>query len=139
MNSWQSITIEFQLSTEDELIDAAPSESPFVIKNGQHSMPDFLLDRLLVLNAGQVFYFEIDPELGFGKINKDLVIEMSKEKVPDSIRSLTKGDIVEMKDPDKKLRKFRVIKSDENQIVLDGNNPLAGQKLYFEGRVVEKI
>jgi FKBP-type peptidyl-prolyl cis-trans isomerase 2 len=132
------MTLEFTLSTEDEIWDAATAERPFRLTKTDSKIPEFLMSRLELLGKGEKFSWTLSPELAFGKVNKDLKIELDLLKVPEKMKSLEVGDYCEFVGPDKKLRPFKIVLKDSEKILLDGNSPLAGQIIFFEGCVLDK-
>jgi FKBP-type peptidyl-prolyl cis-trans isomerase SlyD len=135
--TWDYLDIAFELSTVDEIVDGATQDRPLRVFKEKRDIPDFLKERIWSLKPGSEFRFELEPELCFGKVNQDLKIEIEVPKMPERFRSLNEGDILEMKGPDKKLRPFRIIQKSASHIVVDGNHPLAGQRLSFEGLIVK--
>ena len=79
---------------------------------------------------------QIDPERAYGAINKEMIISVPKNMVPENVEvgqtlggTLKNGQEVP----------FMVKEVTDSDILLDANHPLAGETLVFDIEVLEVI
>lgn len=130
------ILLAYTLSTEDEILETTEGREPLQLKLGTGRMHPAIESCLMGLRIGEEFNRVIHHSLAFGERNHDLRISMKREGLPPSAKNLQMGDAFEGPGPDRKMHLFRVIRADEESFTIDGNHPLAGIDLHFEGRVV---
>lgn len=91
------------------------------------------------LSAGDPFQISIPAKEAYGEEQDELFIEFPKDHfIVDGEydeEMLAEGEIIPMESPDGEVIEGVVCEVKLNSIVLDFNHPLAGENLYFEGRV----
>lgn len=130
------VRIEYDLSTEDEIYETTEATGPLEFELGQGRLHPAIERCLVGLRAGDPFDRLIDHSLAFGERNPDLRITLKRENLPERVRNLQLGDSFEGPGPDRKMHLFRVIRADDESYTIDGNHPLAGIDLHFQGRVL---
>lgn len=138
-NKHRQVVIEYTLGTEDEILEATPIGRPLKIELGSGVLHPGLEARLESLKAGEEFSIRLDPNLGFGGVNPELIVKMNRQKLPESLRSLKVGDAFEAPGPDGKKKIFRVTLDENGGLTLDANHPYAGLDLIFEGKVLQVL
>jgi FKBP-type peptidyl-prolyl cis-trans isomerase SlyD len=131
------VRLDYEISSEDLLIDSTAPSGPLELIIGSGRLHPVIESRLIGLESGARFEIVLDPEVGFGAYDNNLRIQVAKRKLPEKVRDLPQGGSFESFGPDNKKRLFRILRSDETTLVMDGNHPLAGRTLYLEGQVLE--
>lgn len=102
-----------------------------VLTHGSGEYLPGLSEGLHNLKAGEKRQIFLSAPQAYGYYDLNLVIEVSRKKLPQGSR-LKIGDKISIHTRDKKLRTFRVIQKNSRTLTLDGNHPLAGQDLIFD-------
>lgn len=133
------VWIEYELTTDHELIDATPEGRPLEVVMGEGQLHPVIERNFLRRRSGESFTLSLDPSLGFGDTDPNLELTIAKKKLPEAFRSLAAGDFFEAPGPDKKLRRFRVLANEGERLRVDGNHPLAGKILHLKARILKII
>ena len=64
----------------------------------------------------------------YGELRKDLVVEVSKDKVPENVEVGQMLQTMTQQGP----MNVMVKEVNETNVILDANHPLAGKKLFFD-------
>jgi FKBP-type peptidyl-prolyl cis-trans isomerase 2 len=105
----------------------------FEIGSGQ-IIPGF--ERALIgKQAGDKITVNIEPAQAYGEYNQELLVEVSKDRVPEDIQE---GMQLQAMSPENENEVTTVVvsKVSEDKVVLDANHPLAGKELVFDIEVV---
>lgn len=92
--------------------------------------------------VGDTFDIVLEPQDAFGEYNPKEVQSVSRDEFPDDFE-LEVGLFIELvsadaQDADEDEGVIYWIKEfGEKEVLIDGNHPLAGKKLHFQGEVVE--
>jgi peptidylprolyl isomerase len=78
----------------------------------------------------------IAKEEAYGEVNESLFQKISKSQLPEDIKPEVGMGLVGS-NADGQQQQFRVAKVEADDIILDGNHPLAGQDLIFDLELVE--
>ncbi|MBS1984839.1 MAG: FKBP-type peptidyl-prolyl cis-trans isomerase [Bdellovibrionales bacterium] len=133
------LSLHYTLSTEDEIFDTTEGLEPLQIRLGTGRLNAVVESCLLGLREGEEFYRVLDPSITFGERNSELRMTLDRAGLPERVKNLQVGDSFEGPGPDRKVHIFRVIRANELSFTVDGNHPLAGIPLIFEGRVLKII
>ncbi len=103
----------------------------FEIGSGQ-IIPGFE-NSLIGKNVGDKVVANVSPEEGYGLVNEEFFVKVSKDRMPSEIQvgqelqaSTEQGDTIVF-----------VKEIHEDHVIVDGNHPLAGKDLVFEIEVLE--
>ncbi len=116
---------------EGEAIDDA-SELLFVF--GYGALLPAVEEQLDGARQGERRTFSLPPERAFGRRNPKAVVEVDREDFPEDVAP---GDRFEAEADDGRPVLLQVLDVTPDAVVLDGNHPLAGQRLRFELEVLE--
>ena len=105
---------------------------PLVATLGQGQLIPGFESGLLEMSEGENKTIEIEPDQAYGLFREDLIDEVTKDKVPETVQP---GDMLQAWTP-QGPRPVKVLEVKEETVVLDANHPLAGQKLIFELELV---
>ena len=129
------VTIHFTVSTTDGTqIDTSRDGDPMVVLQGSNYLIKGLEDELEGKQAGDSFSLDVPPELAYGERHDTLV-----QMVP---KSMFEGMEVEVgmtfrATTDDGEQSVMVIDETDDEIVVDGNHPLAGVTLNFDVEVMD--
>jgi FKBP-type peptidyl-prolyl cis-trans isomerase SlyD len=140
------VTVNYYLtaskgSATEELIEQTSVEDPFIFLYGFGGvLPDFE-GNLNGKQKGDKFDFRIGFEKGYGKIEKDYVVEIDRStfevdgKFDDERIKLNQE--VEMNDQDGNPLVGKVLQITDKIVEMDFNHPLAGHDLHFIGEILD--
>ena len=129
------VTLHFTVSTTDGTqIDTSRDAEPMVVLQGSHYLIKGLEDALENKQAGDTFNMDIEPALAYGERHDELV-----QMVP---KSMFEGMEVEVgmtfrATTDEGEQSVMIIDETDDEVVVDGNHPLAGVTLNFDVEVLE--
>jgi len=131
------VSIEFRLTNEKgQLLDSSPPGETLQYLHGAAGILPELERHLAGKQAGDAFDITIPPERGFGDRLANLVeiIPIGNWSEPEK---LAIGTPVTRTDPAGGTQNYLVTGLDAEKVTVDGNHPLAGMTLRFQGRIVE--
>jgi FKBP-type peptidyl-prolyl cis-trans isomerase SlyD len=127
-----SVRLAYRVFDADgEAIDDA-SELLFVF--GYGALLPAIEEQLDGAREGERLSFNLPPERAFGRRNPKAVIEVDREDFPEDVAA---GDRFEADADDGRPVLLQVLDVTPEAVVLDGNHPLAGQRLRFDIEVLE--
>jgi len=130
----QVVSIHYTLTeVGGDLIDSSAEGDPLVFLFGHGQIIAGLEEGLLGKNVGDKFKIEIPPEEAYGVTEKEAVITVPISVFED--RSLLEvGAQLEL-DTEGGPAVVTVVEVGEENVILDGNHPLAGMTLSFDVEV----
>ena len=117
---------------EGEALHDAPDALSLVI--GYGGLLPAIEERLEGMREGDERNVELSPERAFGRRNPRAVVEVDKSDFPPDVAP---GDRFDAEGEDGRPVLLQVLDVTEDTVVLDGNHPLAGQRVRFEIAVGE--
>lgn len=140
------VAVDYHLSSSkngqpENLIEQTSEEHPFVFLFGSGSLlPDFETN-MAGKSAGDPFDFRISAENGYGLLQEDYIVNISKDAfiVDDKFDDarVKVGNELEMNDADGNILVGMVTEITDAHVTMDFNHPLAGHDLHFVGRILE--
>jgi FKBP-type peptidyl-prolyl cis-trans isomerase SlyD len=130
------VTLSYKLySTAGELIEET-SEPIAYLHGGHHGIFPKIEDALAEKRAGDTCSVTLEPEDAFGEYDADLVRIEAQDRFPKDVKvgmqfEDTTGE------GEEEIRVFTVTDVAAGQVVVDGNHPLAGQRLRFDCTVLD--
>jgi FKBP-type peptidyl-prolyl cis-trans isomerase 2 len=112
------------------LSDTAPLECVF----GYGALLPALEEKLAGLREGERRSVWLKPDEAFGPRDPEDVLEVDRADFPEDVAP---GDAFEAEGEDGRRVLLQVLDVSEELVVLDGNHPLAGQRVCFEVEVLE--
>jgi FKBP-type peptidyl-prolyl cis-trans isomerase SlyD len=129
------VTLHYTVSTNDGTqLDSSVDKEPLVVLLGRRFLIEGLEDALVGKNKGDKFDLSVEPEKAYGERVDALV-----QQVP---RSMFEGMDVEVgmsfraTTPEGE-QSVIIIETTEDEVVVDGNHPLAGIPLNFDVEVID--
>lgn len=138
------ITLTYDLNvgdgSETELMEQATVDKPMEFIFGANMMLDAFEKEIEGLEQGSEFSFHISPEESYGDYNDEQVVELPKNifEIEGKIdtKVLFEGNVIPMMDSSGSRLMGSVVSIDEEKVTMDFNHPLAGEKMYFTGKVL---
>ena len=120
-----TITVNYTGRLEDGTIfDSSLNEGrePLTSTLGQGQLIQGFEQGLIDMIIGETKTIEIEPENAYGSYNPDMTTIVGRNQVPETLQGNTpNGPII-----------VKVIEVTDENVTLDANHPLAGQKLIFD-------
>lgn len=140
----KQVKVEYKLRLESfdgELVEETRENEPEVFVVGDDSMLDIFEKQLIGKEAGEDFSIEISAQDAFGDYDPEALIEFTEEEfyelVGEDEGDFELGAYFPMEDDDGNQYDGFITEMEENRIVIDFNHPLAGENLFFTGKVIE--
>lgn len=140
----KKVTIEYELRLESftgELVEETRPNEPEIFTVGDDAMLDIFEDQLIGKEADEDFKIEIAAEQAFGDYDPDALIEFTEEEfhelVGDDEGDFELGAYFPMEDDDGNHYDGFITEMEEDRIVVDFNHPLAGETLFFTGKILD--
>ncbi len=132
-----SVKVQYVGSLEDGTVfGSSTREDPFEFTIGEQGVLPAFEKAVIGMKVGETTSIELSPEEAYGPYRRELVFSVRREEMPAQI-SVEVGKILHIRFNDGN-RAFATIKDvTEDEIILDGNDPLAGRKLFFEITLLE--
>ncbi len=138
------VTLSYALRLNEEkgeLIQEVKPEKPFVHLFGAGSLLPAFENNLDGLEAGDDFGFYLASEDAYGNQSDEAIIELEKNifeiegKIDEEMVAV--GKMLTMQDQNGNPLEGRILAIKDKKIIMDFNHPLAGENLYFSGKVIE--
>ncbi|WP_260963291.1 FKBP-type peptidyl-prolyl cis-trans isomerase [Pseudomonas citri] len=133
----KAVSIDYTLTNDaGEVIDSSAGGAPLVYLHGAGNIIQGLEKALEGKTAGDELNVTVEPEDAYGEYSAELVSTLN--------RSLFEGvDVLEVgmqfhaSAPDGQMQIVTIRDLDGDDVTVDGNHPLAGQRLNFKVKVVD--
>ncbi|MCK4664144.1 MAG: FKBP-type peptidyl-prolyl cis-trans isomerase [Bacteroidales bacterium] len=136
------VSVIYELKYDDEngeIIEKRPFGEPMTFIFGSGKLLKDFEANLEGLEIGNDFSFKLTSEQAYGSVSKEAIVELPKNMfiVDGKLREdlLKKGSRIPMKDNSGNRIDGTVIEVNKNHIKMDFNHPLAGEDLFFRGKV----
>lgn len=131
------ITFHYTLTNQaGETIDTSrDSQEAFGYLEGAGQIIPGLEKALALLSVGDTRKIEVEAQDAYGEHDKNLIVEVTKDKLPNPTQ-VAIDDQFQANGPNGEILMFRVIEMNGDQVKLDGNHPLAGEKLIFDVEIM---
>jgi peptidylprolyl isomerase len=132
-----TVTIEFVIRLDDgSVVGEAGKKNKLKFTLGEGKLLKGLEENILGMEKGERKNIVLTPGEGYGEYNKELVLRLDREKIPDDVE-LKVGRTIQYQNRDGERVNFVVNALDEKTVTLDGNHPLAGLDLTYEVELVD--
>lgn len=128
------ISMNYTLTdTTGNVLDASQGQ-PLEYLQGHGNIIPGLERELEGLAAGEKKKVTVQPADGYGNHNPDLLFQIPLEQFGG--QTPQSGMMVQLQSPDGQAMMATIVKTEEGQVTLDANHPLAGQVLNFDIEIV---
>lgn len=135
------ISLSYELKVDGETVETVGSESPLQFLYGSGNLLPKFEENLDGLKLNENFEFQLVAPDAYGDIKKEAIVEVPLRafEVDGQIDGelLREGNQVPMLDQQGNRLNGRIMSFDEEFVTMDFNHPLAGNALYFNGRIEE--
>jgi len=122
--------------SDGHVFDSSEGKEPLEFTLGQGQLISGFEKGLIDMKVNEKKTITIPKEEAYGEINKDLIQEVEKAKLPQDITPEVGMGLVSKSKEGEEMN-LVVIEVKADSIVIDGNHPLAGKDLIFDLAVVE--
>lgn len=133
-------SLTYTLKIDDELIEKTDSANPLTFLVGVGAMIPGFERQLLGKEEGDHYDFMVTPEEGYGSVDPDAVVDLSKEVfvVNGQLQEdmLVEGNSIPMQDQDGQQLTGIVREVGSDTVKIDFNHQLAGKTLHFTGEII---
>lgn len=140
--SMVTLTYDLRLDNENgEMVEQATIEKPLQFLYGAGVMLPKFESQLAGLREGEPFNIKLNVNEAYGEVNEDAVVELPKHvflvdgNFDDELIKV--GNTVPMMSSNGQRLNGLVLEVNDENVKMDFNHPLAGEDLYFAGKVVE--
>jgi len=131
------VTIDYTLTDEDgTVLDSSRGGEPLAYLHGAGSIIAGLEEALEGLSAGDSVDVTVLPEKGYGERNDELRQAVPRDRF-ETDDEIEVGMMFHSPTPDGGMRVVRVVDVAPDQVIIDGNHPLAGMTLNFAVTITE--
>jgi FKBP-type peptidyl-prolyl cis-trans isomerase SlyD len=128
-------TIHFTVCSSDGTqIDTSRNSEPMVFLHGSHFLIQGLEDELEGKTIGDKFVIDVVPELAYGERYEALVQSVPQSMFEDVDVNVGMTFRASTDDGEQSVM---IIDINEEEVIVDGNHPLAGLTLNFDVEVLE--
>jgi peptidylprolyl isomerase len=134
---WDNVKIHYTgYRSDNSIFDSTTAREPLLIQIGSELLIQGLEDALVGMAIGEVKRIVVNPEDGYGEIDKDLIISVNRKEVFGDL-DVKVGQIIELPNDEVGLLTLKVIEVQDKKVLLDGNHELAGETLTFDLELME--
>ena len=131
------VSIHYTLTNGDgEELDSSIGQDPLVYLHGAGNIIPGLESALAGGSAGDKLEVTVAPEDGYGEVDQDLIRKVPREAFA-GVERVEPGMQFQTQSPSGQVMRVTVRESNDQEVLIDANHPLAGQTLYFSVTVEE--
>lgn len=130
------VAIDYTLSNDEgEVLDSSEGAQPLAYLHGAANIIPGLEQALTGKSAGDELEVSVEPELAYGEYSLELVATLNRSMF-EGVDELLPGMQFHASAPDGGMQIVTIRDVDGDDVTVDGNHPLAGQRLNFKVKVV---
>lgn len=144
IGKYKMVTLTYDLRIDDEngeLVESATLENPLQFLYGAGMMLPKFETELVGLKTDDPFKIKLGSTDAYGEVNNDAIVELPKSVflVNGEFDSelIQEGNTVPMMSSNGQRLNGLVLEVTDETVKMDFNHPLAGEDLFFTGKVVE--
>lgn len=143
IGKYAMVTLTYDLRVDDEngeMVEQATVEQPLQFLYGAGAMLPKFESQLAGLREGEPFTIKLGKNDAYGDVNEDAVVDLPKHvflvngKFDDELVKL--GNTVPMMSSNGQRLNGLVLEVNDDIVTMDFNHPLAGEDLFFAGKVL---
>lgn len=132
----KAVSIDYTLTNDDgEVLDSSVGGAPLVYLHGAGNIIPGLEKALEGKAAGDDVKVTVDPEEAYGEFNAELIAVLGRNMF-EGVDELEVGMQFHASGPDGSMQIVTIKALEGDEVTVDGNHPLAGERLTFEVKVV---
>ena len=144
IGKYKMVTLTYDLRIDDangELVEQATTEQPLEFLYGAGMMLPKFESELIGLKQDDPFTIKIGSTEAYGSVNNDAIVELPKNVFlvngEFDAELISVGNTVPMMSSNGQRLNGLVLEVNDEIVKMDFNHPLAGEDLFFAGKVVE--
>lgn len=131
------VTLDYSLKdNEGKLIDSSEGRGDFVYLHGARNIVPGLESALEGKTAGDEVSVSVQPEEGYGERDNNLLQTVPKDMFEEGA-DINVGMQFHAQSPEGEMMIVTVVELEGDEVIVDGNHPLAGVPLNFDVKVVD--
>ncbi len=120
--------------TDGELFDTSEGREPLKFQVGSGQIIPGFEQAIMGKNIGEKVTVNIPADDAYGQIREDLIVSVPKTQMPGEVQV---GQPLQAQGDNGQTINVIVKEVNEENVMIDGNHPLAGKELVFDIEVVE--
>ena len=133
----KAVSIDYTLTNDaGEVIDSSAGGAPLVYLHGARNIIAGLEKALEGKQVGDELEVAVEPEEAYGEYSAELVAVLNRSMF-EGVEELEVGMQFHASGPDGGMQIVTIRDLEGDDVTVDGNHPLAGQRLNFKVKVVE--
>ena len=129
------VTLTYTVTDSDGATIDDGSDPLVYLHGGYDGIFPAIEEALQGKNIGDSFRLKLQPEDAFGDYDEQLVLVEEKDVFPENIEIGMAFERVGDEGDEDMI--FRITDIADDKIIIDGNHPLAGMALVFDGKIAE--
>lgn len=141
-DSWVSLVYELRENNQDgRIIEALDENRPLTFIYGTGRLLPAFESNLFTLTKGESFSFSLESDMAYGPRREEMIVNVpvavfeNDGKINEDICQV--GNEVPMMDSEGNPLKGIINEITDTYVKMDFNHPMAGQDLFFSGRIIE--
>jgi FKBP-type peptidyl-prolyl cis-trans isomerase SlyD len=143
IGKYAMVTLTYDLRVDDEngeVVEQATEAQPLQFLYGAGAMLPKFESQLAGLREGEPFTIKLSKNDAYGDVNEEAVVDLPKHvflvsgKFDDELIKI--GNTVPMMSSNGQRLNGLVLEVNDDVVTMDFNHPLAGEDLYFAGKVM---
>ena len=130
------VVLHYTLTDNDGAVIDKSEDGSFAYLHGANNIIPGLENALVGKKAGDELSVSVSAEEGYGERDNEKLQEVPKTMF-DEGSEITAGSQFHAQGPDGQMLVVTVMEVSDDNVVIDGNHPLAGVDLNFEVKVIE--
>jgi FKBP-type peptidyl-prolyl cis-trans isomerase SlyD len=132
----KAVSIDYTLTNDaGEVIDSSAGGAPMVYLHGAGNIIIGLEKALEGKSAGEELSVAVEPADAYGEYSAELVAVLGRDMF-EGVDQLEVGMQFHASGPDGSMQIVTIRDVDGDEVTVDGNHPLAGQRLNFQVKIV---
>ena len=133
----KAVSIDYTLTNDaGEVIDSSAGGAPLVYLHGAGNIIAGLERALEGKQVGDELNVAVEPEDAYGEYSAELVATLDRAMF-EGVDQLEVGMQFHASGPDGSMQIVTIRDIDGDDVTVDGNHPLAGQRLNFQDKVMK--
>lgn len=130
------VLIHYTLTNDEgEQLDSSHGQDPLAYIHGMGNIIPGLENALAGLKAGDTLKVSIPPADGYGELDNEMIQTVPRSAF-EGVDEILPGMQFQAQSPEG-MQLVTVIDVDGDDIILDGNHPMAGMTLHFDVEITE--
>ena len=125
------VTLEAHLKDSDGHALGSATETMVYLHGGHNGIFPLVEQGLNGKQVGEEFFISLEPEDAFGEYDEDLIRIEPQSALPANVAVGMQFEGVPQGEEDDRWIVYTVTDIADGQVVIDGNHPLAGERLLF--------